>query len=413
MKLISKNLIAVSVVATLYTDIPVLSDDVSDLKNIDEHSISPSKSHQMINIDEYYGPSSSEFYSYIDYLCWKPITEKMTWAAKESYNIREGGQSGSEKYLAQTYDIALSYSSGFRIGVGYRFSQDYFAQNKRPFQLEANFERIYSSTSSSKKAKGVGAATKDDDGAVSILASQTLFTLLPSYLGGGVPGNAPYSYGTVNNPAFIEGNSHLKFGYNKGDISISWPLWIHNFMILRLYTGASFAYIESSWKTKFLQQSLPIADELEAYNTTSLKWNWRGGGLLGGIDTNIEFGRGFGFWANAAFSLMYGNAKQYEYYSSSLSGILSSPVYQIKSSRDFYSFQPLFKFGVGLNYKHWFKKVMLYSSAGWDFNYWVKLNQYGQSYITKSDNYNSRYFDVRTSSYLILEGLTARLGLDF
>jgi hypothetical protein len=80
MNFFSKKMLAASIVMTLYTDFfSVFSEDVNSQKNVQEHSLGRSGSYQLENINEYYDLSYSNFFAHVDYLCWKPITEKLTW----------------------------------------------------------------------------------------------------------------------------------------------------------------------------------------------------------------------------------------------------------------------------------------------------------------------------------------------
>ena len=219
----------------------------------------------------------------------------------------------------------------------------------------------------------------------------------------------------VNNTTrTLSAHSRSKLAYDKVDLRFAWPMWITPTVLMRLMLGATGAWFKNNWKNRFFDNT-----NNDLLQKSDFKWNWSGGGLLGGADIFMGVGAGFGFFADASFGLLLGPMKQKEKLSYKQASGSSN---LLKFKAHFNEFQPTVDLGVGVDYKHWFKdKWMIQAALGWDFTWWFNLNQFGRIIPNSIKGgqgdglqaaQQNALFDNQPSD-LGFHGLTARLAFEF
>ncbi len=325
----------------------------------------------------YYTQDANEYFGYAEWIYWNPMTaDPMNWGGFVT-------QSASTTVVAsETFrNLQYDFSSGFRVGLGYRLGCDTSGANTRPWQLEVEYTRLHTSTSDSEDANGV----------VNGIGS-AIEPLLPTP-------DTSHVY------TFLHGNSHSSLDYDRIDLRIAWPFWMQSNVILRPFVGGTVAWFENDWHTFF--SNTPPATPASC----DLDWTWWGGGLLGGADAYVGIGNGLGFFADSSFGFLFGPLKTDELDT----GVDNTPIFATLSCHsDSYSFQPVVNFGAGVDYKYWFNKAaMLHIALGWEFTWWFDMNRYGR--VNQRDSAiasTAGYFNTEPSG-LGYQGFTARLGLDF
>src|SRR5436190_33957 len=94
----------------------------------------------------YYDPCSYELFVYGEWLYWKPVTEDpMNWAQNEyvTFNLPPLGV-----HENRVNTLRYEFSSGFRIGAGYRIPADAFDCDTRPWQIEMVYTKLHSTNTS-------------------------------------------------------------------------------------------------------------------------------------------------------------------------------------------------------------------------------------------------------------------------
>jgi hypothetical protein len=333
-------------------------------------SLHTSSNHDMDLKETYYLPSTQDFFVYADYLLWKP-----NYRDTDSLKVFKFSNLGRlEKQVETRINYPrLPYSSGFRVGVGYRFPQNYLSSKVRPWQVEASYERIYTSTDIRASTKGITSYYEKQE--------EERITLQPN--SGEV---IRFRDTIIKNTTRGKATNYL--GYNRADFKLSWPFWIADNVILKIGPGATFGYLKKRRLEEVRQNASPAGDLAGDYISKS-SGSWWGGGLSGFADIHFEIGKGFGFFMDTSAAFMFGitDNKSFESYP-------DNSTFENTYKNGQYDFQPVVKAAVGLDFKRWFGSVQMYTNAGWEYNYWF----YGN------------LFDLE---YLSFSGLTARLGVAF
>lgn len=345
----------------------------------------------------YYGPESDDFILYGDWIYWKPVTEGQL---NFLYTTTTTTGTNSNNSSLNTSCLNYHYSNGFRAGLGYRFGSKTTGLAIRPWQLGVEYTQLFTN------------AFKP----VSVVHTSQLSTpLLPS--------------NKENIATYVNSKSEISLHYKRADFTLSWPIWLKSNVILKLVTGAIGAQFENKWLTNYATpfQTGGISTEQDL-----LKWKWQGGGLFGKGDIFLPVGAGFGFFANTGFGLLLGTMHQKEqnnYFAAS-----TGDSFQTSNSYKFASFQSMFQFGAGIDWKYRFENSskthsrLLYVSAGWDCTWWFKMNAFGRvndrgnvpSSITGDTILSTGTFVPEIGKYfstsptdLIFQGASVRMGLDF
>ncbi len=332
----------------------------------------------------YYDQDTNEFFVYAEWIYWKPVTDDpMYWSRKQ--HTATSTSPNTIDINADARCIKFDFSSGFRAGGGYRFARNRMGNDVRPWQFETEYTRLHTAESGHAKARG----RIRNSGGNNI---QEVITAETPDLG---------------STDYIFGHSRVSLEYDRLDVKFAWPIWMRSNVMMRLMTGATFAWFENSWHNWF--SSVPQFSNQR--DRTKFDWKWWGGGLMGGGDIYLAIGKGFGFFADSSFGLLFGPMKQKESYFLS-TDVLVHETFNSKYRP--YKFQPVVNFGAGVDYKHWFKKsVMLHMALGWEFTWWFDMNQFGKLVDRNGTQPSIPDLFFNKASDLGFQGLTARLGFDF
>lgn len=335
----------------------------------------------------YYDATMFSPYLFASWIYWQPVMESpMNWEFKDGFINDPTIDPQYETDSFQTESIKYPFSSGFKVGLGYRIGENAYAKPTRPWQIQGVYTRLVASETSRNTAAGASGSPG---------AFETEEYVFPA---------VPYTRGGN----FTSSRSHAVLNYNVLDVNFAWPMWLEGDIIFRLNTGATFGWIKNTWNSSWSRTIDPISTE------TDLMWKWWGGGLSGGGDIYLPIGLGLGFIADGGFGLLYGRMNEKETYQAN-----SATVTEFNASTyRFHSFQPEVRFSAGLDYKRWFgRRVMVNLSASWEFTWWFNLNQCGMVnnncyYVTAPVSREGRFFNTEPSG-LGFQGLTLRGGLDF
>lgn len=338
----------------------------------------------------YYSEDSRGIYAFADYILWKPFVKYPAYWAMTTHSSDFDPNVGFTKSKNDIKTLRYHFSSGFRVGAGYRFSKDMMDKYTRPWQIETEYTRLHTTT-----ARSVSIPESDQD---------SLIPLVPLF-----------------NVAFApqSGHSKLALDYDRLDVKFAWPVWMRYNVIMRLMIGATFIWFENTWQSHFKS---PLINNFRNKSSNKLKWEYWGGGLFGGADINVSIGKGLGFYVDGSFGLTTGKVKEREHYHA-INEFVGDATREF--NRKLYTYQPVVDLEAGINYKHWFKdKVMLYLSAGWDFTLWFHMNKFGRPSSTQCVQCGGgptlatvvpdigEQFDSRPTD-LGFQGFVGRLGLDF
>lgn len=359
-----------------------------------------------------YCPNTTSGFVYGEWLYWLPVTTDPMWWEYKNYSITAfgagGGGGGPAPTVSVTSDkhidtLTYDFTSGYRIGGGIRIGKDGMAKNVRPWQIEA----IYTAFKTSKAGSNSGFVQTSPNNSLGGTSNVSgyLVPLLPSY-----------TTATALD-AMTESYTHASLNFKQVDVDFAWPIWLNADVILRLKTGPIFTWVESSWRSTWNTNT----GSLDYFEATNLKWDWKGGGLVGGGDVYLPIGLGLAFVADANFGFLFGPMKEKEAYPSNpIDSITGTPSTYDYAERHFLSFQPKVSVSAMLDYIKTFRKNgAAHVAVGWEFNWWFYLNQFGQ--ITSPAYYNSsapnlinpqQMFNV-TPGGLILQGLRVQAGLEY
>lgn len=336
-----------------------------------------------------YSKDTECFFSYGDWLYWKP-TAILGGNLNGTATIHNNAGGAPSTANLKPNENRLPYASGFRVGLGYRFKENYLSRPIRPWQIEASYERIY--TASHKKATASGYTslyntTTIKEVAINGIADGQYIDTSNNNIGGIGWGGNLFDTITQENSYSNFGKIANFLGYNRADLKISWPFWIFDNVILKVGTGASFGYLSEKTSSTYYLKDLPLSTDVQGYYVQSQEATWWGGGLLFTGDISFDIGYGLGIYIDSSAAFMFGRARTKLHF-------LSTDYNDNTVYFDDYRYQPVVKVASGLSYNKWFGPVQLYSSAGWEFNYWW-------------------YGDLMHNDTLQLSGLTARLGVAY
>jgi hypothetical protein len=205
--------------------------------------------------------------AWVDYLFWKVSQQACYFVITQNQQIPPADISANivdTEGLGRFRSARLGWNSGFRVGLGYTTKHDawkFFG------------EYTYYSTDGTKKYHRS--------------ADPNL-----------------YLFGTFTDisNAFITGSteaeSHSKFNYNIVDLLLSRRMMMSQQVLLNFFLGFTGAFMNEDWDVSYLS---PV-------NNTYIEndWNFNGGGLRTGLDSNWHFGKGFGLVGKASFGAVLG-----------------------------------------------------------------------------------------------------------
>lgn len=146
--------------------------------------------------------------------------------------------------------------------------------------------------------------------------------------------------------------------------------------------------------------------------TIKLKNSFNAVGLIGGLDSDIDFGKGFHLSALLDAALVYGNLKSSNRFTANTPIAVPYAFPRILDTKlASYNFKPLFDFQVTLswNINTANNRLGLNLHLGYELHYMPNFTQYLTQFVEMD-------FDTLTTAYqynLMLQGLNAGLGISF
>lgn len=226
----------------------------------------PEKSSQM-PLDGY-KPSleASGGYVYGEYLLWRVIESETDYAIKGGPPELPPGQ--LQMNAIGNLDTAqFDWSSGFRLGLGWRF-------NPHHWELEGNYTYYSANGSNSVKRPEL----------------QTLNSTFPASTTGPLG----------------QAKSHIDFDYQMGNLFLAKRFVVDNYLMMRYLFGLTGEYLKQDWTIHYYSRDSFSRDR---NNTTHSDWSYWGVGLRNGFEGDWFFGKGFSLFGGFYVSILYGQYK--------------------------------------------------------------------------------------------------------
>jgi hypothetical protein len=201
--------------------------------------------------------------------------------------------------------------------------------------------------------------------------------------------------GTLSSISLMDAASWRKSQFNILDVEIGRNFFISKRLTLRPNMGIKAAALFE--KTKIIYTS---ASSIASAHLL-LKQNLAGVGPRLGMDTLWHITKGFGIYADAAFTAFWGSFHNTLNNRYELAETFSSSSYSVFSNTQ--DILPVLEAGLGLSYMVWFKekRYQLYLKAGWEEQIWIGYNKNRVNGLNSADG------------SLTLQGLTAQAGFAF
>ncbi len=298
---------------------------------------------------------------------WQATEDGLEYAVNDSVITPTLGAAGAPTNTAAIANIIdasfrspeFKWKPGFKIGAGYNTTHD-------GWDLELTYTHFN------------GRASSSDDNESDL--SQTLLPLwsdfAPISTGDTVPGTILFA---------TQGNTSWRLDLNLVDLELGREFWTSKMLSIRPHIGLRYAMIHQRYKLEYLGGSwdggvTPFTDEV------TMKNQFDGGGVRGGLDTNWMFGccdpcsGNWGFFGNVAFSLIYGKfrVEQEEETQSSLTttGFATTPV--LETDDNFRSIRGIVDLAVGLQWNTLYRDGTygLNLAIAWEFHHFFNQNQF-------------------------------------
>ncbi|MGL5627035.1 MAG: Lpg1974 family pore-forming outer membrane protein [Candidatus Rhabdochlamydia sp.] len=256
--------------------------------------------------------------------------------------------------------LNYKYESGFKLGLGYNLSYDYWDVLINWTRLHSQPESSWSSTTQSLHA-----------------------SLLAPFEGAGILGSNSV-------------HSRWKLHFDTVDLELGRRLFLGRNLAVRPYAGLKGAWVTSKLNTSYAGINSLVFDAANV----SLKDRNQGIGLRFGMQGRWDLGcSNFAILANIAGAVLWNNIKVQNVTNEfRLDGTLGGGV----KEAHYHALKPLMECFIGLDWGSCFcKKYYLGISAGYEMQFWWDYNTF---FITSR---NTTAYDLR------LHGLTATITIDF
>jgi hypothetical protein len=292
-------------------------------------------------------------YVTLEWLLWKTRQGGMEFAVSRSASS-PGVYTG-----AVPSKIDFDYQSGFRVGLGVHLPQD-------GWDIYVNYTDFRPEHSHSK--------------------SGSLFPLL-------------LFQGQFTTADVIEAHAHWDISVQSVDVEIGRAYHISKTLIMRPFIGCKGAWIDQNVKVRYEGGAIPVG---QTYSI-SMHNDFKGAGVLIGIETNWWFGAGFSLFGNAAAALLAGHfdLKQEQH---QLAGV---ETVDLKSDLNLVS--PMADLVLGLAWDRNFSNDRFHVglSGGFETQYWWSQQQ------TERFTADTQPIFIRGGDDLAFYGLTLRGRFDF
>lgn len=334
-------------------------------------------------------------YAGIEFLWWKAYEGALDYAVKG----QKGANPGNDQSIGATGSLksaTFAWAPGYRLYLGYRFPPDFW-------ELEACYTYYHSS----------------HDNKTSFPSGYPPNTVGPPTT---QPEKATVGTFLQNTAAPVRSaKSSLSLNYNLGDLLLGRRFLATDALLLRLLVGATGAWIDQHFHYKYLPGSF-IDSEVNLGQGSTVKgkedWNFSGGGMRIGLDTDWFIGKGFSLLAEGSLALIFGSYSKISYNKTNnhvpTDIPTNNPFPQVTTDLKMhdYRFVPHIQLKFMPAWGKQFGKFGLLVYAGYELNLFANLQEVYRSLLYSPQSINSRP-STFTYGMLGIQGLTAGLKFDF
>lgn len=192
---------------------------------------------------------------------------------------------------------------------------------------------------------------------------------------------------TINNPSpiilpLLSAHNHWKMSFNVLDVELGRSFYISSKLTTRPFIGC-----KAAWLTQ--QNRINYELDLSVVNPTifpsnvniTMKQDFVGFGLRGGMNTAWELAKHWSIYGNFAVSLLWSefdNSRKDSQITQALKAQSSSFFTSFDVKENFHTLRPVLEMALGLMYSHDFYqgKSRLIVYAGWEEQFWYKQNEF-------------------------------------
>ena len=256
-------------------------------------------------------------------------------------------QSSKALTLGHVHTVDIDWNPGFRLGLGYRFAKD-------NWQLGGVYTYYYTK------------ANDQVDCPTCSLDNPTITSWLSMTL-------------ASNIGVLKEASANLHFWYHIGDVELAKSVLLGKNTICRFIVGPSMGFIQQKFHTLSVDNTNTVSACQTQYTQTRMDWNFSGGGIKIGMDSNWNVFNRFSFLFGGHLTALYGfyvnkwHADKFTTVSSDT--CISSPVLEkfgdwtIKDRRNIFGTRI---FG-GIAYNYPFKRLNVALYINYELNTWFNL----------------------------------------
>jgi len=317
-------------------------------------------------------PYRQHYSLYGDFLYWQPFINDSYWGYKS-----QSSTSNKE------YRFQFDWDMGFRVGAAFKTTWENLT-------IDGNWTNFHtSSTNSHEDASLFGAATGS-------FPKYNLYT-------------RPYSAFTFGNAWKVK--SKYKVYFDQFDLTFKRAIGLSKNFTLSPFAGvralATRYSLDATSYTTYFGTNLSTPNGSLDNHTLNVSDKMKSIGLLGGLNANLQFGYGFGFYFGGDFFIGYGYDKIKTHSKNNFAGVV---IANNSLSQNTYSIRTMFDLSTGFSWDHNFAKnrLNLLFSAGYEFH---MLNDSPVLLYNGSGSDPSYYNEPAKST--AFQGLTARFGLGF
>ncbi len=199
-------------------------------------------------------------------------------------------------------------------------------------------------------------------------------------------------------------SSHFNFHYHTARAHIARRFFVGDSIFLRFFAGPQGAWMSNKWRVTYTGEDQDLS-------THRNNWEFEGGGLHLGIDSDWYIGRGFSLFFNGAVAALYGSHRVFSSIDITLN--TGGPFQQFgpKDHRVAQSVQLQGGIAWGKVFSEWFV-IKLF--AAYELNSWYNLQeQYRVDLSGNTANVLNEKVRILTTCPINLQGLTAGFELKF
>lgn len=226
--------------------------------------------------------------------------------------------------------------------------------------------------------------------------------------------------GLVSTVLFSEVSTQWRLNYNVIDVTLANKFWVNRCFVMQPYCSLRGGWTKITFDMTGIrnEQEPPLPPVEVVTDITTLTNRYWGLGFVAGTELNWRWCWGFGLFANADISLLYGkfeadNVNRFDR-SVGLPAITSG--YDV--SDEFFGMQPILDLVAGIRWEDYWCCCRYYFALdiGWEYHDWINHVR-RQIFHRFETQFDSNIFDVpildETVYDLVLSGLVIRARFDF